>query len=59
MGNEEPEFITVASIATRLGVSKMTVYRLINNGELAAIKIGRTYRVPTKAFEQFLEDSKT
>ena len=33
----EPEFMTVAEVATRMRVSKMTVYRLLHGGEVPAV----------------------
>ena len=46
--------LTVAEVADALRVSTMTVYRLIRTGELAAVRIGRTYRVSDSAFEDYL-----
>ncbi|MER5918144.1 helix-turn-helix domain-containing protein [Streptomyces sp. NPDC001982] len=44
--------MTVAEVASRLGVSKMAVYRLIHSGELVAVREGRTFRVPESAVEE-------
>jgi len=44
--------LTVAEVASRLGISKMAVYRLIHSGELAAIRVGRTFRVPEVVVEE-------
>ena len=41
----EPEFMTVAEVATRMRVSKMTVYRLLHGGEVPAARVGRSFRV--------------
>jgi excisionase family DNA binding protein len=46
--------LTVAEIADVLRVSKMTVYRLIHDGELSHVRVGRTYRVPLVAFDEWL-----
>ena len=58
MATETPlsdiRFLTVAEVATIMRVSKMTVYRLINSGELEAIRISRAYRVPEQAVNQYL-----
>ncbi|MFD1940546.1 helix-turn-helix domain-containing protein [Nonomuraea mangrovi] len=52
------DFLKVAEIATRLRVSKMTVYRLIHDGELVgAYRVGRQMRVPAAAVEAYLKDS--
>jgi excisionase family DNA binding protein len=49
-------FLTVAEVATTLRVSDMTIYRLIANGEIRALKVGRSYRIPTDALTEWLED---
>ncbi len=41
----EAKFLTVAEVATVMRVSKMTVYRLVHNGELPAVRVGRSFRV--------------
>ena len=59
--NETPlsdvKFLTVAEVASIMRVSKMTVYRLVHSGELEAIRVGRSFRVPEKAVNQYLRDS--
>ncbi|TDE19712.1 DNA-binding protein [Nonomuraea mesophila] len=50
---------TVPEIATRLRVSKMTVYRLIHTGELHAIRVGRSFRVSDSALRSYLNASVT
>ncbi|QQS01437.1 MAG: helix-turn-helix domain-containing protein [Austwickia sp.] len=46
--------LTVAEVAHRMRVSKMTVYRLIHSGELPALRVGRSFRVPGKAATDYL-----
>ncbi len=50
-------FLTVAEVATLMRVSKMTVYRLVHNGELPAVRVGRSFRVPEQAVRDYLRDS--
>ncbi len=38
-------------------VSKMTVYRLVHSGELAAVRVGRSFRVPEDAVNDYLRKS--
>jgi excisionase family DNA binding protein len=38
-------FLTVQEVADMLRVSSMTVYRLIKAGDLAAVRVGRSFRV--------------
>jgi excisionase family DNA binding protein len=48
-------FLTVAELAILLRVSKMTVYRLCNSGELESIRVGRSFRVAEKAANEYLK----
>lgn len=50
-------FLTVAEVATTMRVSKMTVYRLVHNGTLEAVRVGRSFRVPEKAVQEYLGKS--
>lgn len=40
------KLLTIAEIAKAARVSKMTIYRMVHSGELAAVRVGRGYRVP-------------
>jgi excisionase family DNA binding protein len=51
------QFLTVAEVAGLMRVSKMTVYRLVHGGELPAVRVGRSFRVPAKAVHDYLETS--
>ena len=50
-------FLTVAEVAAIMRVSKMTVYRLVHNGDLPAVRVGRSFRVPEQAVHDYLRDS--
>ncbi|MGD0925222.1 MAG: helix-turn-helix domain-containing protein [Streptosporangiaceae bacterium] len=50
-------FLTVAEVASIMRVSKMTVYRLVHSGELEAIRVGRSFRVPEQAVNRYLKGS--
>jgi excisionase family DNA binding protein len=50
-------FVTVAEVASRMRVSKMTVYRLVHSGELPAIRFGRSFRVQQRAVEELIHDA--
>ena len=39
-------FLTVAEVAT--------VYRLVHSGELTAVRVGRSFRVPEHAVHEYL-----
>lgn len=54
---DRTQFLTVAEVAALMRVSKMTVYRLVHNGELPAVRVGRSFRVHAKAVHDLLETS--
>lgn len=56
-GLSQVAFLTVAEVAALMRVSKMTVYRLVHNGELTAVRVGRSFRVPEKAVHDYLRDA--
>ena len=50
-------FLTVAEVAALMRVSRMTVYRLVHAGELASVRVGRSFRVPERAVHDYLEEA--
>jgi len=52
-------FMTAGEVAAVLRVSSMTVYRLINSGQLPAVRIGRSFRVDAEELDRYLEDQHT
>jgi excisionase family DNA binding protein len=50
----EVKFLTVAEVAAVMRVSKMTVYRMVHAGELPAVRVGRSFRVPEQAVHDYL-----
>jgi excisionase family DNA binding protein len=53
----EVSFLTVAEVAAMMRVSKMTVYRLVHNGDMPAVRVGRSFRVPEQAVHDYLRDA--
>ncbi len=51
----EARFVTVNEVAQLMRVSKMTVYRLIRNGDLPAVRIGRGYRIREEDVHRYLD----
>lgn len=54
-GFEEP-LLTVGEVAQLMRVSNMTVYRLIKSGQLAAIRVGKNYRIRRADVERYLAE---
>ena len=53
----ELRFLTVAEVAALMRVSKMTVYRLVHAGDLPAVRVGRSFRVPEDEVHKYLRTS--
>lgn len=47
-------YVTVAEVADLLRVSNMTVYRLVQSGQLPAVRVGRSYRIREDDMDRFL-----
>jgi len=48
------QFLTVAEVARQLRVSNMTVYRLINAGDLQAVRVGKSYRIAEGDVDRYI-----
>lgn len=57
MSQPTTRFSTVEEVAAVLRVSKMSVYRLTESGELYAFRVGRSIRIPTKAVWEYLGEN--
>ena len=51
------ELLTVKEAAEWLKTSRVQVRRMIQYGELAAVKVGREYRIPLVSIKTFLESN--
>lgn len=52
-------FLTVAEVADMMRVSTMTVYRLVQAGDLPAVRFGRSYRIPESALAEAIAQTAT
>jgi len=51
----ELKFLTVAEVASLMRVSKMTVYRLVHDAKIPAVRVGKSFRVPESAVHDYLQ----
>ncbi len=51
-----PTILTVDEVARYLRVHSMTVYRLIQRGELPALRVGRSWRFKKDQLSQWLQE---
>jgi len=47
--------LSVSEAARRLGIGRSLLYRLMLEGQVLSVKIGRSRRVPVWALEQFVK----
>ncbi len=50
--------LTIKDVMTRLQVSRATIYRLIERGELKPFKIGRSLRFDEQDLDAFIDKKK-
>ena len=50
------KMLTVGEVAEVMRVSNMTVYRLIKSGELAAVRVGKNYRIRESDISRYLTE---
>lgn len=46
--------LRVKDLAALLSISRNTAYALVRSGQIRSIRIGRTYRIPRDAVEEYL-----
>ena len=50
-----PTLLKISEIMDRTGLSKASVYRVINAGQLKTVKIGRSVRVTESELSRYIE----
>ncbi len=50
----EKKVVDAMEAAKMLAVNRKTVYRMIEEGRLHAVRVGRLWRIPIEALEEFL-----
>lgn len=52
---EFPDILNVSQVSVILGISTKTVYRLLNEGSLASLKVGRAFKIPKLNVLQYIK----
>ena len=55
MTTPEPRFLRISQVATQLCVSPDTVERMVNDGRLDHVRVGRFKIIPIEALEAFIK----
>jgi excisionase family DNA binding protein len=58
-GMEASRLLRVSEVAEQLAVREKTVYRLIRDGELRAIRVGGRFRIEPEALADYIERNRT
>ena len=57
MFNEYTDLLSINELQNALGIGRTSAYRLINNGEVSHIRIGKSIRVPKRHLIDFINRS--
>jgi excisionase family DNA binding protein len=57
IANLPAAYLTIAEVAAALRLSRMTVYRMVRAGTLAADRFGKSYRIPESAVEEYIRQA--
>ena len=55
---DDIEWLSTADAARRLGITSRTLYRFIDQGEVAAYRFGRVIRIKATDVDHFIEASR-
>ncbi len=53
--SDYPDILTIEEAAKLLQTSTKTVYKLVRDGSLHSIKVGRAYRISKKKLTEYVE----
>ena len=51
-----PQILHVKDLKVLLSISHNTAYELVRSGKIRSIRIGRTYKIPLDAFNEYLRN---
>jgi len=53
-----PDILSIPQVAQALGIGRKAAYALVNGNKLAAIRIGRTIRIPKMMLEEYVKTAR-
>ena len=56
---DKSKFLTLDEVASNLKVTRQTVSKYIQNKDLNAVKINKSYRITVNDFEKFINNNST
>lgn len=56
MFEQYDDILSVYTVAEMLNVGKNRIYELLDSGELKGIRLGRVWKIPREAVEEFIRN---
>ena len=56
MNNQQSEIMTLTEVAEYLHCHKITVYRMVQSGEIPAFQVGSSWRLRREDIDRWIED---
>lgn len=54
MNNKSKDLITIEELCSLLSIGRNTAYRLLNENKIKAFRIGKVWKIPKMAIEDFI-----
>lgn len=54
---EYPDIVSVEQMTEMLGIGRNTAYKLLNNGSIKSIRIGRVHKIPKQSVISYLNNA--
>lgn len=54
---EYPDVLSIEQMAEMIGVSTKTAYKVVNDGKVDCVKVGRAYKIPKVNIMKYLKVS--
>lgn len=58
MFKEYPEILTVAQVASALGIGRKAAYALVNEHRIGCIRVGKTIKIPKSSLVEFVNTAR-
>lgn len=55
---ETTKVLKVEELAVILAIGRNSAYELVRSGKIRSVKVGRTYRIPKSAVEEYLNTAR-
>jgi excisionase family DNA binding protein len=51
---DKKQYYSIAEVGKILGISRITVYKRVKKGDIHAVRIGRSYAIPSRSLDHIL-----